>query len=226
MLSRNQAQESPKFRPHRSLLIVSVSPLSHSPGYSGSYSPNCPGRSSGDYPGGYSGGSSESYLDSYSEDYPEGYPPRYSESYPGSSGESCPEDCSRNCPENRSGDDSGDSRGGNPENCPESSWEGSSLCSPARSSAGSELLQLDDFGAEAGTGFQHIDAGGPGRVPGPGLLDEDDLSDGLCLSLRLGFSQKVHARAETADVIRARPQVHHPPATDVEQAAWSLRPGA
>ena len=159
MLPESQARKRPNVVAGNWLFVILLSPLPCPLGYLESYSQGYPEDNSGDYPEGYSGSNSESYPVSYSEDYPEGYPPRYSESYPGSYRESYPEDCSRNCPESCSGDNSEGNRGDYPEDYPESSWEGSSLNSPARNSAGSKLPQLDDLGAEAGTGFDDVDAG-------------------------------------------------------------------
>ena len=67
-----------------------------------------------------------------------------------------------------------------------------------RPAASVPLLQLDDLGAEAGTGFSDIDASGLGRVPGVGSLDNDDLPDGL--SLRA--AHEVHSWSKTANVVR------------------------
>ena len=47
-----------------------------------------------------------------------------------------------------------------------------------------------------------------------------DLPDSLCLSLRLGFSHKAHARCQRQSIIRAGSQVHtFRPLTSIKLAA-------
>jgi hypothetical protein len=117
------------------------------------------------------GHNSESYPDSYSEDYREGYSPCYLGSYPAGSLENCCRDRSQDCAEDSSGDSLANSPADSPENRLENSWEnclvdcladclGDARCRRVnRSDAIRPLPQLDDLGAEAGTGFDDIDAG-------------------------------------------------------------------
>jgi hypothetical protein len=178
---RNQASEFPNFVIGNWLFVIRLSPLPHSPGYSESYSPGYPESNSGDCPDGYSGSNSESCPDSYSESYPESNSESYSAGYPGRNPESCSENCGESCSEGSSPDCSGscseDSSGNNSEDYLPDCWEnysGSFDSRPAcRETAGNQLLQLDDLGAEAGTGLDDIDAGRKRRaeiVPTVGSL--------------------------------------------------------
>jgi hypothetical protein len=109
MLPPNQAPKSPKFRAHRSLLIVLLSPLPRSPGYSESYSPSYSGDSSPSYPGSSSPGCSPNSSPSY--------PPNSSRSYSLSSSGSYPEICPPTCPPSSPPSNPGDSAPSGPQNC-------------------------------------------------------------------------------------------------------------
>jgi hypothetical protein len=171
MLPANQARKSANFSILNSLFTLSVSPLPHSPGCSESNSPSCSGSSSLSYPGSSSPDCSPSSSPSYS--------PSSSRSYSPSSSGSCPEIRPPTCPRSSSPSNPGDSAPRRPQSCSGSNSPSYSLSfSPgcpakslpghlgdfgsgpvSRDTADGQLLQLDDLGTDAGTGFQHVDAG-------------------------------------------------------------------
>ena len=101
MSPRNQAPKSSKFRAQRSLLIVSVSPLSRPPGYLVKYAVKCPESNLADYSPHCPVRNQESYLD----DYPASYWASYLPENPASSREDCRDgnsaDYAADCPDNR-----------------------------------------------------------------------------------------------------------------------------
>jgi hypothetical protein len=157
MLPGNLAPKSRKFITHRSLLIADESPLPHPPSYSESYSEDC----SGGNPEGYLPG----YLEGNSGVNPDGYRAGYSPRNPESS--------RGDCPDSNSAGRSGNRR----ENCPESNSESypesnSKDCLPGYSEDYSGNFDPRPFCCKAA---------------GAQLLQLDNLTDGLCLSLRLGL---------------------------------------
>jgi len=190
------------------LLGIDESPLSRPPSYSVKNGVNNSASNRTGYslshplrnPESHVGGNPASYWMGYSPEYPASYGEGYRDSNSAVR--------SADSPENYSESSSESTLPGNLMGNSQDCWESY----PADSLAGCS------WDSRCGS-VNRSDAGGP-------LLQFDDLPDGLCLSLRLGFSHKVHARCQRANIVRPRFQVQHLPSNRIRQPAWSLRPVA
>jgi hypothetical protein len=200
MLPRNQPAECPNFVIGNQLLGFGESPLSHPPGYSANHPEDC----SGGNPGGYPPRRPEGYSEDNPEGNADGYPARYWAGYSPMNPESSREDCQ----DSNSAGHSGNRR----DNCPEGNWE-----SHPESDSEDYL-----------PGYAESYSGSTGHRPfcrkaaGAQLLQLDNLTNGLCLGLRLSLPHKVHTRCQRSHIVRPRLQVQYAPAADVEQTARDL----
>ena len=102
MSSWNRTRESANLTTFNSILAFFVSPLPHSPGYSGDCSASYPESDSVDYSAGYPARNPESYLDGNPASYRAGYLPQN------------PANCGKGCPDRNSANHSADCPGNRP----------------------------------------------------------------------------------------------------------------
>lgn len=167
----------------------------------------------GDYPASNPAGHSPRYSVRNPENYLGGHPASYRTGYLPENPASSREDCLHSNSADYSADCSGNRRERNPENNLESNGAGYS-----------ESYSVDSLPNCSASYLESFDPRPVCReAAGARLLQLDNLADGLCLSLRLGFSYKVHARCQPPHIVGARCEVYYLPPADVEQRACGLR---
>jgi len=217
MSSSGRSLRFPNFVISNWLFVILLSPLSHLPGYSGSYPASNLERNSAGCSAGNPVRNPESHLVCYSVSYSAGYPERNSASCPESSRESNWEDSSSDCSENC------------PASSPESNLPSNEAGNPLSYSesypADSPASCLGNFGqSPACLAVIRLCSPLPtpySRLP-PALPRHHDLADSDSSSLLTppcSLAHKVHSRRQRAHVIRARLKVQHPPPAHVHQEA-------